>query len=113
MKEMVAQSGESIQKDVLKGLGPVSHQIQPHNPEISLNWASKIQTWYNNQKTVSAEGRSTLVHVGTLWNYWLVIELLHKDNILAHMGKTDLIHIDPDWISRLDQRVPVFCQQGH
>ena len=27
MKEMVAQSGESIQKDVLKGSGPVNHQI--------------------------------------------------------------------------------------
>jgi hypothetical protein len=39
MNEIVAQNGGNIQKDVLKGLNTVSHQIQPHNPGISLDWA--------------------------------------------------------------------------
>jgi hypothetical protein len=39
MKEIVAQNGGNAQKDVLKGLDTVSHQIQPHNPGISLDWA--------------------------------------------------------------------------
>jgi hypothetical protein len=39
MQEMVAQSKGTIQKDLLKGLGQVSHPIKLHNPGISLDCA--------------------------------------------------------------------------
>jgi hypothetical protein len=105
MEEMVAQSKGTLAKDTMKGLDQVSQLIQIHNPEISFDWTQKIQTWYGNHKSVSLEDESTLVRVGTVWNYRLVVQHLHKDDISSQMAKTGLTPSDPGWIKQFQLSV--------
>ena len=41
---------------------------------------------------------STLIPVSTVWNYWLVVQYLHGDEISQIMDKTSLTTQDPGWI---------------
>lgn len=105
MKEMVAQSKGTLDKDLMKELDQVSWVVQTCSPEILLTWAQKIHTWYNNHKSVPLKDESTLVRVGTVWNYRLVVQHLYKDQIANHMAKTNLTPKDPGWIKNFQLSV--------
>jgi hypothetical protein len=51
------------------------------------------------------EDEAALVRVGTVWNYRLVVQHLHKDEIAKIMEKTGLIPKDPDWIKQFQLAV--------
>ena len=48
---------------------------------------------------------STLIPVGTVWNYRLVVQHLHKDEISQIMDKTGLTTQDPGWIREFQMAV--------
>ena len=60
----------------------------------------KITNWYTNHKTVPVGEGSTLISVGTHWNYRLVIQHLYKEDISARASKSGLIPRDPGWIKQ-------------
>jgi hypothetical protein len=43
---------------------------------------------------------STLVPVGTLWNYRLVVQHLFRDDISKQMGESGLKPSDKDWLQK-------------
>jgi hypothetical protein len=98
IQEMVEESNGSLSEDIINGLDKVSQLVQPSNPEISPTWTQKIMTWYSNHKLVEHGDGSTLVRVGTIWNWRLVVQHLHKEEIAALMAKTGLTHTDKAWI---------------
>lgn len=51
------------------------------------------------------QGESTLVPVGTVWNYRLVIQHLFRDEITKKMEKTGLKSSDKSWIQRFQWAV--------
>ena len=65
---------------------------------ILPTWTQKIQTWYNNNKNVTLEGESTLVPVGTTWNFRLVVQHLFKDDIAQKMEDSGLKASDKGWL---------------
>ena len=48
---------------------------------------------------------STLVPVGTVWNYRRVVQHLHKEEISKLMESTSLTPRDPDWIKEFQLSV--------
>ena len=100
MQEMVALSEGSLNEDGMKGLYKVSQPIQTSDSEISPIWTQRIPVWYGNHKTVQLEDEFTLVRVGTLWNYRLVIQHLFKDTIATQMEEHHLTPSDPNWLQQ-------------
>jgi hypothetical protein len=98
IQEIVDASNGSISKDIIKGLDKVSQLIQPCNPEISPTWAQKIMNRYSNHKFVEHGDESTLIRVGTVWNWRLVVQHLHKEDIAVLTAKTGLTHNDKAWL---------------
>ena len=88
-----------------KGLELVSQLIHQCCPQISPTWTQKIRNWYNNHKNVPLKDESTLVPVGTIWNYRLVIQHLFKDDIAKHMDKTGLKSTDKGWLKKFQWAV--------
>ena len=103
MKEIVADSGGTLSEDIMKGLYKVSQLTQTCNPGISSTWTQKIKTWYNNHKSVPLDDEPTLVKVGTIWNYRLVVQYLFKKEIGEHMEKSGLVSKDSGWLQKFQQ----------
>ena len=91
--------GKSKQSDT-KGLELVSQLFHQCYLQISPTWTQKIKNWYGNHKNVPLKDESTLVPVGTIWNYRLVIQHLFKDDISKHMEKTGLKSTDGSWLKK-------------
>ena len=76
--EEITSQDKGKGKEAVKGLESVSQLfyqlINPSNSEISSTSTQKIQNWYKNHKNVPLEDELTLVPVGTVWNYRLVIQ---------------------------------------
>ena len=51
------------------------------------------------------EGEPTIVPVGTVWNYRLVIQHLFKDEIAKKMEKTGLKSSDKSWLQQFQWAV--------
>jgi hypothetical protein len=51
------------------------------------------------------EDESTLVPVGTVWNYRLVIQHLFRDEIAKHMEETGLKANDKAWLQKFQWAV--------
>lgn len=71
----------------------------------SLHWTQKITIWYGNHKSVPLQKESTLVHVGTLWNYRLVVQHLHKEHITRAMEASGLASGDSGWLQKYHKTV--------
>jgi hypothetical protein len=71
---------------------------------ISSIWAQKIQTWYNNHKSTLPEDLPTF-QPGTAWNYRLVVQHIHKEEIAEKMEGTGLKSSDNTWIQGFQQAV--------
>ena len=54
---------------------------------------------------VPLEDEPTLVRVGTLWNYQLVVQHIHKEEISKHMEKSGLTPRDPGWLQQFQWAV--------
>ena len=76
-----------------------------YNSEISSALTQKIHTWYGNHKAVPLEDESTLVRVGTLWNYRLVVQHLHKEEVAEHMANSGLTPNDQGWLQKFQWSV--------
>lgn len=75
------------------------------NFDMMLTQTQKIQTWYGNHHAVPLEDETTLVRVGTVWNYRLVVQHLYKEDISKQMATTGLTPKDPDWIRQFQLAV--------
>jgi len=105
IKELVTQTKVRLDKDAKSGLVQVSQLIYVEPSEISSTWTQKIQTWYGNRKNVPLRDESTLVPVGTVWNYRLVVQHVFKDTIAEKMKNTGLTHTDKGWIREYQMAV--------
>ena len=104
--EGIASEGKGKFKEGdAKGLDLVSQLIHQCCPQISPTWTQKIKNWYNNHKNVPLRDESTLVPVGIVWNYRLVIQQLFKDDITMHMDKTGLKSTDKGWLKKFQWAV--------
>jgi hypothetical protein len=58
----------------------------------------KIKNWFGNHKSVPLEDESTLVRVWTLWNYGLVVQNVHKEDINKILSQSSLSSQDAGWL---------------
>ena len=104
INEIVGGKGK-LKKGAMKGLELVSQLFYWYNLEISSTWTQKIQNWYGNHKNVPLGEEGTLVRVGTVWNYRLVIQHVFKDEIAETMERTGLKSTDRGWIKKFQGAV--------